>query len=278
MKKIVLILLLIITVFVTGAYSDSSLSLGIFPSFSPKILVSVFKPFADRIKAYTGREIVLSSAPDRAVFEQRTLEGRYDIIWTCNSCYLEAEKKAGYTSIVSGEPPFRGIVMVDKESEIYQLEQLRGKKIVGVHRNSIAGYSFFRNDMIKLGMQESKDYEMFFDENIEALPFMVLSGKYDAVVFSEDSYFNSGIYDSSAGKLRKIAESVPIPQFPFAVNPLLDAGTVDKIREALLSFSTGDEADRKILERLRVRELKRTDDSDFDDFRILYNEIMNFRN
>lgn len=273
-RKVAVIVFILFSV--TEIFAEPVLTFGIFPSFNPKMLVQIFKPVADRISEYTGRQIILSSAPDRNTFQQRTLDGEYDIVWTCNACYFEVNEKAGFYAVASGEPSFRGVVMVKDGSSIYSLSDLKDKKIVAVNPSSIAGYLFFRNEMSKLNLYAPEDYEIVFNEKIEVLPFLVIKGNYDAVVFSEDTYFGSDIYESISKQLRSIAYSIEIPQFPFAVSPELDSETVEQIQDALVSFSMRKNEDADVLESMNIDKISSTEDSDYDEFRTLYYEVKNF--
>lgn len=276
MKRFVIFLLIIILFAPAVLPADDVIKFGVFPVFNPKTMVKMFNPIAERISVFTGSEVSMVTAPGRLEFEERTSDGEYDLIWTSNASFLRAKNQSGYIAVAGGEPAFTGVVMVRKDSNIKTLEDLRGKSIVSTYARSVAGYLFFRNKMLDLGMYPGVDYNVSFNGNIESLPFLVINKRYDAVVFSDDTYLRTDIYEQTHRQLTVISQSIEIPQFPFAVHPDLDKYTRASIQSALISISSESDSGRQILEDLKLNRIDSKTNEDFDEFEVLYNQIKSY--
>jgi phosphonate transport system substrate-binding protein len=257
------------------AFTQDALILGIYPMFNARTAIQLFSPIARSIEDATGRRVELVTAPNQDSFSERLAEGRYDIVYLCNACYLRAREQIGLRALANGYPDFRGVVMVRADSDIRRLEDLRGRRVLAVAPHSLAGYLFLRNELADLGMREGEDYSVEFNDNIEALPFLVINGSFDAVSFSEDIYFRTAIYEETSSQLRILAQSIPIPQFPFAVSPWVDGELADSIRRAIIDFDGDSEEERIVLRRLRLEGFKAMDDEGFAEFAELYEKIRN---
>lgn len=128
------------------------------------------------------------TAPTRELFNKRTIEGKYDIIWKCNACYLKIHEKAGYIVIARGNPSFHGVVIVREDSDSNKLEDLKGKKIAAVGSHSIAVYLFLKNKLLDLGLEATKDFSVEFFGKSESIPFLVYNKRFDVGEFSEDVF------------------------------------------------------------------------------------------
>ncbi len=277
MKKVFILTVILLSFILQSLSSDGELIFGVYPVFNSKTLIKLFQPVAESIERSAGISVRLVSAPDWETFNQRTLDGRYDLIWTNNALYFKASDLTGYYAIASGVPDLNGVVMVRDDSSIYSLKDLEGKKIVAIAEESFAGYLFFRTGMADLGLYSPDDFSVEFNEDIESLPFLVLNGFYDACVFSEQIYFDSTIYQNTNEKLRIIAYSIDIPRFPFAVKPGTDPELVKKIQTGIMTITSGTEKGRVVLEQLNLESFILRQDSDYAEFRSIYQKITDYK-
>jgi len=266
--KILLLGLIFLTSFNLSAAEP--IKFGIFPMSELKTMVRLFAPVAARLESDLNLQVQIVSAPTRNIFNERTINGRYDLVWTCNACYLKAHEKSGLTAIARGGPPFKGVVIVRKDSDINQLKDLKNKKIIAVGRHSIAGFLFLRNRLADLNILESRDVSFTFVGNVESIPFKVHNRSFDAGVFSKDAYFRSVIYDNIKNNLKILASSVDIPQFPFAVKKGMNRSLKLRIQSVLASITQSDPDGLRILEALKFDKIEAANDTDYDEFRELY--------
>ena len=271
-KRIFLFLLMFS--FCSGSFlSAEVIRMGVYPIFKAYILAETFGPIAERIEEETGYRVTLSSAPDFSGFIRNCEEGMFDLVWINLAGYLRLSDSGRFRAVAAGYPGFRGAVVVRKDSGISKLEDLEGGKIIAVAKHSVAGYLFFRNLMHDLGYEAGRDYQVDFNENMEAIPFFVINGIYDAAVFNKDLYIHSPIYSKTENLLRVLEESILIPQFPFAVTEDMDPDTADRIERAICSLEMDCNPGNMILERLNLEGIIPVDDSYYDDFRVEYGKI-----
>ena len=153
----------------------------------------------------------------------------------------------------------------------------RGKRIAAIEEYSIAGYLFFRNMMAERGLYPGRDYSVSFLGLTESMPFLVINGEYDAAVFSEDTYYSSDIFLRSRSELKIIAESIPLPQFPFVMKNGTSPEIEDAVTRALIKINSDCGECREILGALKIKGVKAASDQSYSDFRELYYSIREFR-
>jgi len=273
MKRLVILGLLLIVLIPFSSFAEVPLRFGIFPVYKPKTIVKMFKLISEQIELQTGIPVQLVTAPSRNDFDERAIRGEYDIIWSSNAGFFKIRDAAGFRIIAGGEPTFTGVVMVRADSGIEAVEDLEGCNIVSTNPYSLAGYLFFRNMMSEKNLFIDQDYTVSFNGNIEALPFLVINRKFDAVVFSEDTYLQSEIYLQTHDQLNIIARSIDIPQFPFAVSPEIDEHTASEIRSVLTSITKDTAEGRRILDSLKLDRIVVKNNSDYKEFEELYLKI-----
>ena len=271
MKKIVLVVLCHFFFTLSCLQAEEILHFGIFPNTNAKTAVRVFAPIAAILERDLGIPVVLVSAPDRKTFEERTLEGQYDIAWTCNACYFNARDNGILTAVARGIPSFRGLVLVRKDSAIETIEDLRHKTVGAVGEHSVAGFLFLRNMLADIGIHAPEDIAFTFIEPPESLPFKVFKKRVDACAYSEATYQRSQLFNTIRKDLKIIATSISIPQFPFAVKKTISPETAGQIGKILTGIK-----DEQILGRLKITGIIEASDKDYDDFNTLYTKIKNY--
>ena len=272
-KVYLLTVLFVFSGFVVNA--ETLLRLGVFPFYDFKTMLRMFAPVASLLEEDLGITVELVSAENRKEFNKRTENGNYDLVWTCPACYLKVHESAGFNAIARGVPPFKGVVMVRKDSGIESISDLKGKKVAAVSPYSIAGYLFFRNKLMDEGLIPQKDVTIEFVNLPESIPFKVYNGSYDAGVFSEDTLLRSQLLDSVRKSMKVILTSIPIPQPPFAVKKSMDKGTAKKIQESLLSINDIDKF-AGILSELNLKGIEAADDRSYNGFRVLYSKVQHY--
>lgn len=253
------------------------LKFGVFPVYGAKSMIKIFSPIAQKLEKELGIPVRIFSANSKSSFEKRVIAGEYDIIWTCNSCYFKAKDKSMMSVIARGTPAFTGVVLVRKDSGIKTVSDLKGKKIVAIGEHSVAGYLFLRNLLLDNGIAAD---EVFFDflGQIESLPFKVYNKNYDACVFSESTYLNSYIFNKVRKDLDILVSSVPIPQFPFGVKMTMNPKLSKQIGAVLSTITQDSKEGLKILNTLKLTGIEEAQDSDYDEFREVYQKIRFYSN
>lgn len=261
MKRVVPVLI-IIFISIGVAQANEPLRFGVLPASPARVAITQLASLRTDLEEELGRPVLLLTAPSLEEFNRRTLEGAYDLVYTCNACYFRAREEAGYEVIAMGRPTFHGVLMVPEESPIRTLEDLRGKTVGGYGRHSLAGYIFVREKLLELGIYDEVTFRHF--DMAERIANGVMQGSLDAGIFSEDNMPPNRLYDLMQMELREIDRSIEIPNWPWAVHPDVDPSSVAAIERALLRQNP------ELLEQLRLEEITLVDDSFYTEFREYY--------
>ena len=111
-----------------------------------------------------------------------------------------------------------------------------------------------------MGLEANKDYNVVFLGAHDAVARAVETGKVQAGALSRpiyDSLLKSGKLDAS--KLRVLAETRPIPNYPIAMQAKLSPQLKEQIRAAFLEIK-----DPGILKSFRAEGFVATSDADYD--------------
>jgi phosphonate transport system substrate-binding protein len=103
---------------------------GIFPYVTPAQLMEFHSPLRDYIAKSLRRPVALVTAPDFQSFADRTQQGQYDLILTAPHMGRLAETRDGYKRLVQTGHTVQGIFLARKDSDIYQIEDLKGKRLM----------------------------------------------------------------------------------------------------------------------------------------------------
>src|SRR3990172_11540815 len=89
-----------------GGEKGGRLVLGVAPSLPPTKLFTKFQPLADYLARKTGKEIVISTAPNFHEYIVRLQKGEYEMIVPNPYQYIMVSKSPGYAPLVkiSGIP------------------------------------------------------------------------------------------------------------------------------------------------------------------------------
>ncbi len=269
LKKVsTLPVLLFVTLFLfcTNLHAtEEPLRFGVFPYKSPKAVIKLFLPIAQELEDAIGRPVRISTTANAGLFNQRAMQGDYDLIWACNSCFAQITEEIKYQAIACGYPSFQGGVIVRKDSTIKNISELKGKKIAAVGKGSYAGYQFFRNEMQKIGMTAPMDYSIKFLGKLDSIIFSVAGRQYDAGVIRLDA-LESNRFKQIKDQFLIIATSMDIPQFPFAVKPGISPNILTQMSTVLTGINQDTATGASILKNLKIKGIGHCTNADFKEF------------
>lgn len=215
---------------------SDGLTLAVHPFETPSLLVERFQPLCDYLAETIGMPIRVHVAISYEDQIRRIAEGSVDLAYMGPTPYLRARDKYmtdpdHVIEPIAGEEEYFSVLLVRKNSEIAQVEDLKGRTMAfGSHR-SFSSHYMPRALLMKHGVTlgDLKDYA-FLDRH-ERVALAVLHGDYDAGGVNRwvaDKYMDQG-----AG-LRVIAVSPPLPPHAIVARVGLGSEIVEKVRRALL--------------------------------------------
>jgi phosphonate transport system substrate-binding protein len=273
-KSVMLVLLVMMVVaFVVPGMSSAEIKFGLLPRLSPQEMMTMFGPLAEYLTKETGEKVSLVIPKDFEAYKAAVKAGQVDLGLSNPIVYVQLKKNTALELLaLSAEPKagakFRGIIIARKDSGIEKVQDLKGKKLVFVDKDSAAGYIFQMLTLSKAGLNVEKDFTN--------LPF---AKKHDNVVMA---VFNKtadagGIREDDLDKLKDkvdlsqikiVAYSDYFPNWPVYATSKLDKGAAAKVKAALLKLKKGDAATDKVAGPAKIAWFESVTDKDYDMLRM----------
>jgi len=239
------------------------LTFGIVPQESASRLADQWTPLMRYLSDRMGVPVRFMTAPDIPTFEQRVLEGHYDIAYMNPYHYVEFSQTPGYRAIVrEGDKRIHGLVVVPENTVAESLDDLGGKTIAFPAPAAFAATILVRAELERLGI----DYQPRFVGSHESVYLNVSKG-FAAAGGGIERTFNSALKEGLSG-VRVLWRSEGFTPHAFAAHPNLDDRRKEAFRNLLIGLADSDEG-RSLLARANLERLIRAEDSDWNDIRAL---------
>ncbi len=253
------------------AFSEESpvITFGIVPQQSATRLAKQWTPLTTYLSKQTGVHVIFKTAPNIPKFEQRLLEGEYDIAYMNPYHYTVFHEAPGYEAIAKEkDKKIQGLIIVQKSSPIMSIEELQNEKIAFPAPAAFAASVLPRFSLAK--------------QNIMIEPVYVSS--HDSVYLS----VSKGLFKAGGGILRTF-QAMPqqmqndlrilwktekFTPHAIAVHPHVPRELRDRISQALYSLSDSDEG-KIILKNLNFSAIAEAHNSDWNDVRSLEINLLN---
>jgi phosphonate transport system substrate-binding protein len=233
---------------------------GIAPQQEPEKVREMWKPFFRYLEQEVGYRFAFETAPSIEEFQQRVLEGRYDIWWGNPLTYVQASKRLGYVAIARDTTRIAGLLVTLKEGEVKSPKELAGKKIAYSAPDAIGGTLLVQNYLARVGVAPDQ-VETMYTGSHEAAYRAVLDGKASAAGGVPRSF--NALEPAQREKLVVLAKTEEVAPQPFAVHPRLFRTYVTKIQRALLKLNWTPEG-KDILASIQYKEIVVSNDFDYD--------------
>jgi phosphonate transport system substrate-binding protein len=206
--------------------------------------------------------VSIVTSKDFASYKEMVTSGQVDLGFANPLIYIELKNSMdlvplALASELKAGTKFRGIIIAKNDSGINKLQDLKGKKLIFVDKDSAAGYIFQMFLLSKSGMDVRKDFVTLpFAKKHDNVTIAVISGTADAGGIREDDL------EKMRGKvnisqLKIVGYTEYFPNWPVFATPRLNKDTAMKIQAALLKLKPKDPQSEKILGRERSTALLR---------------------
>jgi len=233
---------------------------GIAPQQEPEKVREMWKPFFRYLEQEVGYRFAFETASSIEEFQQRVLEGRYDIWWGNPLTYVQASKRLGYVAIARDTTRIAGLLVTLKEGEVKSPKEMAGKKIAYSAPDAIGGTLLVQNYLARVGVAPDQ-VETMYTGSHEAAYRAVLDGKASAAGGVPRSF--NALEPAQREKLVVLAKTEEVAPQPFAVHPRLFRTYVTKIQRALLKLNWTPEG-KDILASIQYKEIVVSNDFDYD--------------
>lgn len=252
--------------------ASAEIKFGILPRLSAVEMSQMFSPLADYLTKESGEKVTLVIPKDFDAFKNMVKAGQVDIAFANPLVYVELRKNASLEPLaLSSEPKsgtrFRGIIIARKDSGIEKLQDLKGKKLSFVDKDSAAGYIFQMLLLSKAGLDVKKDFvQLPFAKKHDNVTMAVFNKAADAGGIREDDL--DKMKDKvDLSQLKIVGYTDYFPNWPVFASPKLSKTTTAKIRAALLKLKPNDPQSDAVLGAARLTGFVPIADKDYDNLR-----------
>ncbi|HEY5216748.1 MAG TPA: phosphate/phosphite/phosphonate ABC transporter substrate-binding protein, partial [Pseudolabrys sp.] len=212
-----------------------------------------------------GKEIELIVTTDYSSMIEAMRFGRIEIAYFGPFSYVLAKSKAPEiepfaVGIEKGSPTYNSIIIAHAGGPVSSVDDIKGKPFGYGDQASTSSHLIPRAYLLKNGLDAAKDYKPVYLGAHDAVARAVQSGQVPAGALSKAIYealIQRKIIDPD--KIKVLAVTDPIPNYPMVFQGNLAPALKDKIRKAFLEVK-----DPAVLKSFRVEGFAATDDKAYD--------------
>lgn len=252
--------------------ATGEIMIGILPRLGPMELYDMFTPLAEYLERETGEKVRMVIPKSFNDFKNIVRSDLVDLGFSNPLIYVQLRKDVKIDPLaVAAEPMagtrFRGIIITRRDSGIRGIQDLKGKKLVFVERDSAAGRIFQMLTLRRAGFDLDRDFKALpFAKRHDNVIMAVYNRVADAGGIREDDLEKcKGKADLS--QLKVIAKTDHYPNWPLFAMPRLSGEKAVKIRTALLKLVPGSAKARSVVGKASLTGFAPVTDSDYNQLR-----------
>lgn len=260
MKTYILFFILILSTNLKA--EEKELIFGIVPQQSADVLIESWSPLIEKLKVDCRCLIRFATAPSIAEFETKIKKGEFDLIYLNPLHFIQAQK-IGYTSLVREENrKLKGILVVKKDSTFKKISDLKGKKIAFPGATAFAATVLVQKKLQNANIE----FESQYVKSHDSVYLNVISGMMSAGGGVNRSF--ESLSEADKSQLRILDETQSVTPHPIAIKNTVSKDQKELILQSLVNLKNSEEG-KKILEKLELKALVKSQDSDWDDVRAI---------
>ncbi len=260
MKKSMLILtgliaLLVVNSLIFGWFSTTGnvvstneeikvLKMGLIPADDADEMLRNYEPIQEYLSAELGIPVEIQVTSDYTAAIEAMRAKHIDMAWFGPFSYVIAANVAGAEAIVNGvkastgSATYKSLIIVNVDSGIKSLEDLKGKTFAFVDPASTSGNLIPRKMLLESGIDPDNDFSTsYYAGTHNAVQYAIANGKVDAGASGDNVYqrmIDAGEIDPEVNIV--LYESEPIPGSPIVVRGDLPEELKKKIQNALINM------------------------------------------
>ncbi|MHB1591203.1 MAG: phosphate/phosphite/phosphonate ABC transporter substrate-binding protein [Sulfuricella sp.] len=225
------------------AAEPQALEIAIFPYLSTRTLLTRYQPLQTYLEKKLQRPVLLVTAPDFRTFVERTQRGEYRYVLTAPHFARLAQKEAGYQPMLMAKENLVAIAVVEKNSPLRNVAELRGKTVAVP--DPLAIVSMLGAQLLRAnGLVPGKDVTLRPALSHNSAVFSVLRGD-SAAAFTELATLKQMPEEIKNG-VRILATIAEFSNLMYLANPKVPAGEVAQMTAILLEFAEKTPQGRKL--------------------------------
>ena len=199
-----------------------------------------YQPLMDYLAKETGKKVEYHESTDYAALIEASVAGKIDVASFSGFTYVTAKNNGAkitpISSIITAEgqkPGYYSEAIVPKDSDITSLKGFEGKKVCFVDPSSTSGYLFPSYNLLKAGIDPTKDVTPVFAGKHDVSVQKVAAGTECDAGFAEDS-------EVEKSKDVKVVAKTMVPGAPIVVSDTLPQAEKDTVTKALSDVTIDD--------------------------------------
>ena len=249
--------------FYFGFAQGAQLTVGIVPQQSAKKLASLWTPILKHLSAQSGETLVFVTAKNIPTFEERLAQGDYDLAYMNPYHFVVFNQSTGYQALAKQkDKQIRGIIVVRKDSDITNLQQLNNRSLAFPAPAAFAASILPRAELTAQSINFTPKYVSSHD----SVYLNVAKGFFPA---------GGGVLRTFGNAPKSIQEQLDVlwttkgyTPHAFATHPNVDEQTRARILKAMLRMNDTDEG-RALLKSINFKGLEKAFNTDWEDINTL---------
>lgn len=260
--------MVVLIAIVTAGNASAEIKFGILPRLSSEVLYGMFKPLAEYLTKETGEKVSIVIPKDFEAFKEAVTAGQVDIGFANPLIYVQLKKNANLSPLAlsveaKAGKKFRGIIIARTDSGINKIQDLKGKKLVFVEKDSAAGYIFQMLQLNKAGLTQKDFVTLPFAMKHDKVTMAVFNKTADAGGIREDD-LEKMKNKIDLSKIKVVAYTDYYPNWPLFSTSKINNNAAAKIKAALLKLNPDDAESSRLLVAAGLTGFTSVADKDYD--------------
>jgi phosphonate transport system substrate-binding protein len=252
-------------VFAADKANPDKLRIALLPDENAATIIQNAQPLKKYLEQALKKPVEIIVTTDYSSMIEAMRFGRIEVGYFGPFSYVLAKSKASEiepfgVGVEKGKPNYQSILIATADGPVKELADIKGKPFAFGDRASTSSHLAPRALLAKKGLIGDTDYKVVHLGQHDAVARAVAAGQVPAGALSEAIYrvlVESKKID--AAKLRQLALSDPIPNYPLTMQGYLQPELKDAIKRAFLDLK-----DPAILKLFRVEAIAAATDKDYD--------------
>jgi len=245
--------------------NPDKLRVALLPDENAGTIIQNAQPLKAYLEKTLNKEVEIIVTTDYSSMIEAMRFGRIEVAYFGPFSYVLAKSKAPEiepfaVGVEKGQPNYRSILIANVDGPVKELKDIKGQPFAFGDQASTSSHLAPRAHLAKNGLIGDSDYKPVHLGKHDAVARAVAAGQVPAGALSEPIYkalVEGNKIDGS--KLRQLALSDPIPNYPMTLQGYLKPELKDAIKKAFLELK-----DPAILKLFRVEGLAPATDKDYD--------------
>jgi len=258
--------------------AEKPLTIGVFPRRNLTVTLTAFSSMADYLSKKLNRKVNISTTRNFKEFWKKVERKEFDVVHYNQYHYVKSHKELGYEVILKneeqGESSIAGALVVRKDSNIFRVDDLRGKRIIfggGIH--AMQSYIVATQLLREKGLKENDYVEVFSNNPPNAVIATYFKKAAAGGTGGKVLYLKSVAKTINIDELWFLAKGKKLAHLPWAVKGDLSEKLKKKIQHLLSELKSFDEG-KVILKKADLTALVKATDEEYDPHRKIIFEVL----